>query len=187
MLIKRIDNIFMEDKYNKKIKELFESAEFYDHKNLKKITDYLFKYTSFKDRKSIFAILFAIFIDTGMIKWNSIKKTLNNFDSLVPESSKKFFKGFSSNDSENLSESDKYIEMYINIGRDKKVFPKDLVEFIVSSMKVNPEQIKEIKIHDKFSFFKLPADLSNKAIFLLSVKKFRDKKIVVNYSKQQNK
>jgi hypothetical protein len=52
-------------------------------------------------------------------------------------------------------------------------------------MEIKKEEIKNIKIFDNYSFFKIPATLVDKAIFLLSVKKFRGKKIVVKRSKKE--
>jgi hypothetical protein len=53
-------------------------------------------------------------------------------------------------------------------------------------MKIKKFQIKNIKIFDKYSFFQIPKSFGEKAIVLLSVKKFRGKKIIVNYSKKQS-
>lgn len=168
--------MILEEKDRFRIEKIFENLKMYDEKNLKKVEKTISNSMTSAEKKKLFVFLVSCFLETDFIKWDAVKTKISALINSVNN------KGKSEN---NSNEEKEYAELYINIGKDKRVFPRDLIAFIRSSMKVDHTDIKNIRIHDKYSFFQIPKDIGDKAIILLSVKRFRGKNIVVNFSKHE--
>ncbi|MEW5816166.1 MAG: DEAD/DEAH box helicase [Spirochaetota bacterium] len=76
--------------------------------------------------------------------------------------------------------------LFISIGKNRKVFPKDLSRFFASSLHMDPSDIRNIKILENYSFLDVPAEYSEKAIELLNGKDFRGRKVTVNFAKKRH-
>ena len=184
MFKKKFYQPFIKIKDKFKWEKLYEYSTSLDYSKIKKISKKIFKKYSYKNKKKALILLLAYYLENDSKNIDLIKNRIKLFEQI---SEKKEKSSLSTNKEQNNQITKKdYIELYINIGKDKKVFPRDIVNFIISSMKIKKFQIKNIKIFDKYSFFQIPKELEEKAIVLLSVKKFRGKKIIVNYSKKQS-
>jgi len=75
--------------------------------------------------------------------------------------------------------------LFINVGKSRKVFPKDLSKLFSSTLGIAPKDIGAIKVLDNYSFLEIPTPLAQKAIDLLDGKEFRGKKLTVNFSKKK--
>lgn len=166
---------FLESIDNEKWQELHDIAKEFESIDLNKTRKYILKNTSIKKKKNLLVILSAMLLESRSLNWNNVKKKIYELKKIP---------GLKKKNSSMDEKIEKNVELYINIGRDKKIFPPDLVNFIKQSMKIKHEQIQNIKIHDTYSFFRIPEDFADKAIILLSVKKFRGKKIAVHYAKK---
>jgi hypothetical protein len=157
--------------------------------DLKKIYKLLTKEIKIKDKRAFLVILASLYLESTHISWDNILKRLHKFN-LFTVKQKKIPVKTSAKASANKDRHDEhpgFSELYINIGKDKKVFPQDLVRFIMESMKIGFEDIKGIRIFENYSFFRVPKDIAEKTIILMSLKTFRNKKIRVDHSKQSSK
>lgn len=201
--------MFQDNNTNAKWEKLVEFYSSLEIENFSLIQKKLCKKLKPNEIKDLFVILLGNYLDNNFAKWDGIKKKIQNINENIIDEPGFFAKLFggeseseevkavekdgkpakqrkqeSKKDDGKGKDNDNYIEMHINIGKDKKVYPQHLIRFICESMKIDKEQIKNIRIFDKYSFFKIPKNLGDKAVILLSVKKFRGKKISVNYSKR---
>jgi len=185
-------NILFDDRDNEKVSKLLDAAKSFKYNDLDTVYKTLLNNFSEEVKKKITVVLFANYLSLDFIKWNPIKDKVELFNIKAKKEVKKFtFLNFfkkQKKDKTAKSESSekKYTELYINIGKDKKIYPRDLLHFICTSMKIDSQDIKNIRIFEKFSFFQIPTELCEKAIVLLSVKKARGKTIRVNYSKNES-
>jgi len=76
--------------------------------------------------------------------------------------------------------------IFVSIGKNRKVYPKDLARLFSSSLKLKSNEIGNIKIFDSYSFIDIPQEYSEKAIELLDGKEFRGRKITVNYARKKD-
>lgn len=182
--IKQFD-IFEKNEIEKinKLLNFFDSLEDKKFKNVYKILKRKFK----KKFSQLVTALFAIYLESDLIRWESAKRKILELDSrfsyYFPMG---IFSIFKKEKKEEQVAEENLIDMYINIGRDKKVFPPDLLKFICNNSGVKQYQIHDIRIFDSYSFFKIPKALQDKIIISLSGKVFRGKNIIVNLGKKQN-
>lgn len=67
--------------------------------------------------------------------------------------------------------------MFVNIGRDKKLRPQDLVKAIASETGIAGKEIGTIDIYDKYTFFEIPEGYANKVIDVMSKSKVKGVRI----------
>ncbi|GIM30172.1 RNA helicase [Clostridium polyendosporum] len=67
--------------------------------------------------------------------------------------------------------------MFVNIGRDKKLRPQDLVKAIASETGIAGKEIGTIDIYDKYTFFEIPEAYANKVIDVMSKSKVKGVRI----------
>ncbi|MDC7241612.1 MAG: DbpA RNA binding domain-containing protein [Spirochaetales bacterium] len=75
--------------------------------------------------------------------------------------------------------------VFVSIGRNRKVFPKDLVHLFVNTGKVNREDIGDIKILDNYSFMTISRSAAENAIDNLDGIDYRGRKLTVNFAKKK--
>ena len=73
--------------------------------------------------------------------------------------------------------------IFISIGRNRRVFPRDLVGLLVSVAGLDRDRIGEIRVLANYSFVQLFSEDSEKAISMLNGYDYRGRKLVVSYSK----
>ena len=185
---KKLNNPFLEKNDQDRWDELLNFEEIIDKKIMKDITKHAYKRIPRNKRKSLLILLLSIYLENKGLKIKSAQKRITSFklklDLLKPGLSQRLM-GAKGQSPEDLA-TEEYTEMYINIGKDKKVFPQHLVQFLTANLDIKPTKIKKIRVFDTYSFFSIPKDLGDKAIILLSVKKFRGKNIRVNFSKKKD-
>ena len=192
MSLYKINYPFNEKIDNTKWEKLFSAIEEFNNNNLNKTGKYILNNIPLKYQKSLFTLLSAIYLETDFVIWDDIKRKISSLEKISQIKKKNPLKRlFSKKEKKNIihlqpgrEKKEEYVEMYINVGKDRQIFPNHLIQFIRQSMKIRHDQIRGIRIFNKYSFFKVPKYLGEKTIILLSVKKFREKKIVVNFSKQ---
>ncbi|MDC7234516.1 MAG: DbpA RNA binding domain-containing protein [Spirochaetales bacterium] len=75
--------------------------------------------------------------------------------------------------------------IFVSIGRNRKVFPKDLVHLFVNTGKVDRDSIGEIKILDNYSFITISRSAAESAIDNLDGIDYRGRKLTVNFAKKK--
>ena len=73
--------------------------------------------------------------------------------------------------------------IFISIGRNRRVFPRDLVGLLVSAAGLDRDRIGDIRVLANYSFVQLFSEDAEKAISMLNGYDYRGRKLVVSYSK----
>jgi len=91
-----------------------------------------------------------------------------------------------SNDFEaNLSDEES-INLFFSIGKNRHLFPREVIIFICSKTTVPREDIGSIRILDNYSFVQVRNTRANEIIEALNGLKFRGRTLTVNYAKAKN-
>lgn len=75
--------------------------------------------------------------------------------------------------------------IFIGIGRNRRVYPRDLVGLLVSVAGLDRERIGDIRVLANYSFIQLFTEDSEKAINALNGYDYRGRKLSVSYSRQK--
>ncbi len=75
--------------------------------------------------------------------------------------------------------------IFIGIGRNRRVFPRDLVGLLASVAGIERERIGEIRVLANYSFIQLFTEDCEKAISALNGYDYRGRKLSVSYSRQK--
>lgn len=76
--------------------------------------------------------------------------------------------------------------LHINIGKNRRIFPKDITQILVESGDLKNEDVVDIRIFPKYSFITLVPSSVEKAIKTLQGAEFRGFKINVSLAKPRN-
>ena len=76
--------------------------------------------------------------------------------------------------------------VFVSIGRNRRVFPRDLVGLFISVAGLERERIGDIRVLANYSFVQLFAEDAEKAINALNGYDYRGRKLAVSYSNQRN-
>jgi len=78
-----------------------------------------------------------------------------------------------------------FTTLFISIGKNRRVFPKDLIQFFISNLQIKQTDIGEIKILDNYSFLDISVNHASKAISKLSNINFRGRNLKVNLARKR--
>ena len=76
--------------------------------------------------------------------------------------------------------------LFVSIGKNRRVFPRDLSGIICNTLNITNESIGAIKVLDNYSFIDIAGDHAQRAIDLLDGTDFRGKKITVNFARKRD-
>jgi hypothetical protein len=76
--------------------------------------------------------------------------------------------------------------LFVGIGKNRRVFPRDLIQLFSGLDGVAPDDIGEIKILDNYSFVEIEPSKAAAVISLLNGKDFRGRKLNVNYARKKD-
>ncbi|TVR05263.1 MAG: DEAD/DEAH box helicase [Spirochaetaceae bacterium] len=76
--------------------------------------------------------------------------------------------------------------IFVSIGKNRKVYPKDLIQLFCGVGGLSADDVGQIKILDNYSFVEVATDKSDAAIETLNNSDFRGKKITVNYARKKD-
>ena len=76
--------------------------------------------------------------------------------------------------------------IFIGIGRNRRVYPRDLVGLLASAGGIERERIGTIKVLANYSFVQLFSEDAEKVIAALNGYEYRGRKLSVSYSKQSD-
>jgi hypothetical protein len=77
-------------------------------------------------------------------------------------------------------------KLFFSIGKNRRLFPREVVSLIISKTTAEKEDIGVIRILDNFSFLQVRDVKANEIIKALNGIKFRGRKLTVNYAKPRN-
>jgi superfamily II DNA/RNA helicase len=76
--------------------------------------------------------------------------------------------------------------LFISVGKNRRVFPKDLARLVQSKMDIDQSAIGSIKVLDSYSFLEISKDHAEKAIELLNGEDYKGRKLTVNHARKRN-
>lgn len=74
--------------------------------------------------------------------------------------------------------------LFINIGKNRRVYPSDLIQLIAKTAEIDKESIGNIKILDNYSFVNIAGELAEKVVSMLDSTEYRGRKLTVNFAKK---
>jgi ATP-dependent RNA helicase DeaD len=77
------------------------------------------------------------------------------------------------------------MKLFLSMGKNRKVFPRDLIQLFMDRLDAQRSQIHDIKILDNYSFVEVDATVGERAIQELSGIEFKGKKLAVNYARKR--
>ena len=83
------------------------------------------------------------------------------------------------------STRDEFKTLFLSVGKNQKVYPKDLKQFFIERLGATDSDIGKVKILSNYSFVDIGAAFAQKAIDTLDATDFRGRKITVNYSRKK--
>jgi ATP-dependent RNA helicase DeaD len=81
--------------------------------------------------------------------------------------------------------SSKQTKLFLSMGKNRRVFPRDLIQLFVERLKADRSQIHDIKVLDNYSFVEVDSSLAERAIKELSGIEFKGRNLAVNYARKR--
>ena len=75
--------------------------------------------------------------------------------------------------------------LFISVGKNRRVYPRDLIQLFVGTGKISREDIGEIKVLDSYSFITIKEASAATAIDNLDGINYRGRSLVVNFAKKK--
>ncbi len=82
-------------------------------------------------------------------------------------------------------EGSAFTQLFVSIGRNRRVFPKDLGAFFTESLGLAAGEIGTVRVFDKYSFVEISPARAAAAIEKLSGAQFKGRPITVNFAKKK--
>ena len=76
--------------------------------------------------------------------------------------------------------------IFISIGKNRRVYPRDLVGLLISVAGIDRDRIGDIRVLANYSFVQLFAEDAEKAINVINGYDYRGRKLAVSYSRQKD-
>jgi ATP-dependent RNA helicase DeaD len=77
--------------------------------------------------------------------------------------------------------------LFLSAGKNRRIFPADIIHFFTSELKIKEAEIKEVKILDNYSFIEISSVYAAKAISQLNGKDFKGKRLSINYARKKER
>lgn len=75
--------------------------------------------------------------------------------------------------------------LFVGVGKNRKVYPKDLIHLVINTGKLERDDIGNIKILDSYSFVSVKTDKAKTAISNLDGINYRGRNLNVNFAKKK--
>ncbi|HUV07362.1 MAG TPA: DbpA RNA binding domain-containing protein, partial [Spirochaetia bacterium] len=80
-----------------------------------------------------------------------------------------------------------FTTLFVSIGKNRRVYPKDLTELFMNNLNLKRSDIGEIKIFDNYAFVDVSLDYATDAISKLTGTSFRGRRITVNRARKKER
>lgn len=77
------------------------------------------------------------------------------------------------------------ISLFMSIGKNRRVYPRDLVQLLVSIGGISKADVGDIKILDNYSFVEIDEKLASAVISRLDGMEYRGRNLTVNFAKKR--
>ncbi len=125
------------------------------------------------------------------IKEEEDPDTLNYYKRLIKKNVPIFLRSyfsaflFKEHFSHSNQQEESFTKIFVSIGKNRKVYPKDLKNFFMKNLKIKSHQIGNVKILDNYSFIDIASQFAEEAISKLNGHEFKGRKITVNYARKK--
>ncbi len=85
-----------------------------------------------------------------------------------------------------IIDADKATSIFISIGKNRRVYPRDLVGILIAVAGIDRDRIGDIKVLANYSFVQLYTEDAQTAIDKLNGYDYRGRKLAVSYSRQKS-
>ncbi len=75
--------------------------------------------------------------------------------------------------------------LYVNLGKNGRIYARDLVELITKDTGITKDEIFAIKVHDRYSFITMSEENCNKAVAALQGTDVRGRTVQINISNRE--
>lgn len=75
--------------------------------------------------------------------------------------------------------------LFVSIGRNRRVYPRDLIGLILQNVEMDREHIGDIRVLDNYSFVQVITEDAEKIIQALNEFEYRGRKLAVSYSRKR--
>ncbi len=82
--------------------------------------------------------------------------------------------------------STQFTSMFVGVGKNRRVFPRDLIQLFSTVDGVSAEDVGEIKILDNYSFAEITTEKASDLIRELNGTEYRGRKLTVNFAKRKD-
>lgn len=76
--------------------------------------------------------------------------------------------------------------LFVSIGRNRRVYPRDLIGLILQNVEMDRDHIGDIRVLDNYSFVQVITEDAGKIIDALNEFEFRGRKLAVSYSRKRD-
>lgn len=76
--------------------------------------------------------------------------------------------------------------LFVSIGRNRRVYPRDLIGLIMQNTEIEREHIGDIRVLDNYSFVQVITEDADKIIAALNEFEYRGRKLAVSYSRKRD-
>lgn len=153
-MLSAIDNLI------KQVRENSDPAELKEFKKLSK------RAIPMGLRKEVYAFLFKEFLNSNKV--------------YIKSSTEK--KSFSK--STKTPEIKDGVTLFMGVGKNRRVYPKDIIHLFINTGKVEREKIGDIRILDNYSFITVSKDAADTIIGNLNGINYRGRSLNINYAKK---
>ncbi len=125
------------------------------------------------------------------IKEEENPDTLNYYKKLIKKNVPIFLRSyfsaflFKEYSSQNTPQTTELTKLFISVGKNRKVYPKDLKSLFTKNTKIKASEVTNIKILDNYSFVDIPSKFAEQAIAKLNGYEFKGRRITVNYARKK--
>ncbi len=185
-----------EDLLVRKIEELLQQIQFQEDPAEMDVLRRLYKKHVPIFRRSYFsALLLKQLAETVGVNTSSLSRSMPEKRKIRPEKPKKIratTKNESSSDSRNTPASTEPAEgedpntLFISIGKNRRVFPRDLLGLFGTIDGLDTEKVGDIRILDNYSFVTIEAEIGPAIITALHNSEFRGRRLTVNFARKKS-
>ena len=88
-------------------------------------------------------------------------------------------------DADNILPEEKSKRLFFSVGKNRRLYPRELIAFIISKTSASKEDIGIIRILDNYSFVQVRDTSADEIIEALNGIRFRGRTLAVNYAKSR--
>ena len=75
--------------------------------------------------------------------------------------------------------------LFVSVGKNRRVFPRDLIGLITDTAAIDNSQIGQIKVLDNYSFVEVEPAVAERVIEVCNGQEFRGRKLTVNFARNK--